>query len=156
MHHIVADGWSLGVLFARAGGALRARSPRAAAAAARAAVQYADYARLAARVAGAARRWRRSWPTGASSWPARRALELPTDRPRPAGADASAARLARVQLPRGAARGGCDALSRAEGATLFMTLLAAFEVLLAPLQRADATSWSARRSPAAAARDRSR
>ena len=40
---------------------------------------------------------------------------------------------------------GLKALSRSEGATLFMTLLAAFKVLLSSLQWTGRTSWSARR-----------
>ena len=85
MHHIVSDGWSMGVLlrelaalyaaFVRAAG----RSPLP-----ELPVQYADFAVLAARAGSRARCWRRSSPTGASSSPERRRRwSCPTDRPRP-------------------------------------------------------------------------
>src|SRR6185436_9912802 len=55
-------------------------------------------------------------------------LELPTDYPRPASLTTAGA-TRRFSLP-AALVGALDALSRREGATLFMTLLAAFNVLL--------------------------
>ena len=66
-------------------------------------------------------------------------LELPTDRPRPA-VDGPARRGAPAGRSRPRRPSGSQALSRREGATLFMTLLAAFQVLLAPLQRPATTS----------------
>ena len=72
LHHIVADGWSIG----RAGRASwrrsTRRSPRAALAAAGAAGPVRRLRRLAARAGCAARRWSGSSPTGASGSPARR------------------------------------------------------------------------------------
>ncbi len=56
------------------------------------------------------------------------ALELPTDGPRPATPSLRGARL-RTSVPPGVAD-ALRALGRAEGATFFMTLLAALEVLL--------------------------
>jgi hypothetical protein len=129
MHHVVADGWSMDVLF-RELGALYAASLRGEASPlAPLPVQYADYAA-----------WQRGWLRGEvlerqlDAWKSRLAgapalLELPTDRPRPA-----------VQTYRGAAHdfrvpaetaGALRALSRSDGATQFMTLLAAWQLLLA-------------------------
>ena len=56
-------------------------------------------------------------------------LELPTDRPRPGRADAARRHRARRVPP--ALRERLKAVSRDANATLFMTLLAAFAVLLA-------------------------
>jgi amino acid adenylation domain-containing protein len=128
MHHIISDGWSLGVLIREVGalyGALVAggRSPLA-----ELSVQYADYTL-----------WQREWLQGevleqqVAYWKERlagapAALDLPTDRMRPA-----------VQSFRGTGYGFtlspeiADALARlarSEGATLFMVLLAALQTTL--------------------------
>ncbi|MEU4368109.1 amino acid adenylation domain-containing protein [Micromonospora chersina] len=121
LHHTVADGWSAAVLVreleAGYDGADPARPP----------VRYADFAawqrtRLAGdRLAAELEHWRRrlaDLPT----------LELPTDRPRPAvraGAGASVGFTVEPDLV-----AALERLSRAHGATLFMTLLAAYQVLL--------------------------
>ncbi|HEY2738502.1 MAG TPA: condensation domain-containing protein, partial [Thermoanaerobaculia bacterium] len=133
-HHIVSDGWSQGVLVrevtalyaALAEGTTGQPSPLA-----ELPVQYADFAA-----------WQRSWLTGdvlegeLQYWRDRLSgappvLELPADRPRPA-----------VQSFRGAVRplslspelsAALAALSRREGATLFMTLVSALGVLLSRL-----------------------
>ncbi|HKH43208.1 MAG TPA: amino acid adenylation domain-containing protein, partial [Thermoanaerobaculia bacterium] len=122
MHHIVSDGWSMGVLL-REIAALAAESPLP-----DLPVQYADFAV-----------WQRGWLQGEvleaqlASWKRRLAgaphvLELPTDRTRPA-----------VQTTRGAVRpidlppdlsAALRKLCREEGATPFMALLAAWSVLL--------------------------
>jgi amino acid adenylation domain-containing protein len=129
MHHIVSDGWSAGVLLrelSESYGALaagrRAELPALP-------VQYADYAA-----------WQRAWPTGEALeagldfWRgqlrgAPPLLELPTDRPRPQVQDSRGARV-RAALPADAAR-GVRALARREGATAFIALLAAWQLLLA-------------------------
>ena len=85
MHHIVSDGWSMGVLVRELARALRRPSPRASPSPLpELPVQYADYAA-----------WQREWLQGdgaggaarllaaSSSTGAPPALELPTDRPRP-------------------------------------------------------------------------
>jgi amino acid adenylation domain-containing protein len=91
-------------------------------------IQYADYAA-----------WQRSWLTGEvlgrklAYWRAQlegatRALDLPTDRPRPAvPTRRGQRRMLRLSPELSAA---IEALSRREGTTLFMTLLAAFDALL--------------------------
>ncbi|WFE36318.1 non-ribosomal peptide synthetase [Micromonospora sp. WMMD975] len=121
MHHAVSDGWSAAVLVreleAGYDGVDVPRPP----------VRYADFAawqrdRLAGdRLAGELDHWRRrlaDLPT----------LELPTDRPRPkarGGAGASVGFTVEPDL-----LAALERLSRAHGATLFMTLLAAYQALL--------------------------
>ena len=91
-------------------------------------VQYADYAA-----------WQREWLQGEALegqldyWRkqlegAPAVLELPTDRPRPAVQSYRGA-LISGELPKPLSA-ALKELSRAEGATLFMTLLAAFQTLL--------------------------
>jgi amino acid adenylation domain-containing protein/non-ribosomal peptide synthase protein (TIGR01720 family) len=128
MHHIVSDGWTKGVLYRELGAlyeAFRAGRPSPLGALP---LQYADFAA-----------WQRGWLEGGvldrqlAYWKqqlagAPAALELPTDRPRPPVLGTQGARR-RFALP--AALGqALKELARREGATLFMTLLAAFDVLL--------------------------
>jgi hypothetical protein len=128
LHHVVSDGWSMEVLVREVSelyaALIQGRHPVLPALP----VQYADYAV-----------WQRAWLAGEvldaqlGFWRERLAgapprLELATDRPRAAAPDARGESRA-FTLPPGAAR-GLDALSRHEGATLFMTLLAAFQALL--------------------------
>src|SRR5205814_1001896 len=122
MHHIVSDGWSMGVLMNELCALYEGRDldPLP--------IQYADFAA-----------WQRNWLQGEvlegqlGYWKqqlegAATVLDLPTDRPRPA-----------VQTHRGGHEmfwldaelsERLRALSREHGVTLFMTLLGAFEVLL--------------------------
>ncbi|HEY7574850.1 MAG TPA: condensation domain-containing protein, partial [Thermoanaerobaculia bacterium] len=128
MHHIVSDDWSMGVLYRELEelyGAFRSgRAP----ALPDLPIQYADYAA-----------WQARWLTGdtlaaqLSYWKESLsgelpALDLPTDRPRPPSPSYRGADVRRVLPPRLSER--VEALSRRENATLFMTLLAAFQVLL--------------------------
>ena len=127
MHHIVSDGWSVGVLFRELSRLYEAFAAGNASPLENLPIQYADYAV-----------WQRGWLQGdvleaqLVYW--RRQLEnltvlqLPTDRQRPT-----------VQRYRGAkARINFDttltkklwALSRGENATLYITLLAAFQIFL--------------------------
>jgi amino acid adenylation domain-containing protein len=131
VHHIAADGWSLGV-FQRELAALyrtgtEAAGPGAAARLPALAVQYADHAL-----------WQRAWLAGAElerqlAWWRERLrgvppLALPTDRPRPA---VSAHRGARRDLTLPDALAAAVAgLARREGVTVFMTLLGAFAAVL--------------------------
>ena len=112
-------------------------------------VQYADYAAWQRELAARASVLERAARLLARA--ARRApppvLELPTDRPRPAGADHRGGRRNGVAAAR-SWRLICTRSARSEGATLFMTLLAGFQALLAATP-ARTTSSSARRSPAA-------
>ncbi len=128
MHHVVSDGWSNGV-FVREIGALydafRAGKPSPLP---ELPIQYADYAA-----------WQRAWLSGdgfsrqLAYWKkqldgAPRVLELPADRPRPPSRSLRGGRRA-LAVPADVSA-ALAALSRREGATLFMTLLAAFDVLL--------------------------
>ncbi|AKQ66397.1 Non-ribosomal peptide synthetase [Myxococcus hansupus] len=124
MHHIASDGASFGIL-ARELSALYGGQ----AALAPLAFQYADFAR-----------WRRAqeadgaWASSLDWWKAHlagtpTALELPADRLRPPTPSYRGGRVS-LQLPE-LLTAKLEALGRSEGATLFMTLLAAFEVLLA-------------------------
>ncbi|HVR98785.1 MAG TPA: amino acid adenylation domain-containing protein, partial [Thermoanaerobaculia bacterium] len=119
LHHIVSDGWSMGVLL-REIAALYAGSPLP-----ELPLQYADYAA-----------WQRSWLQGEvleshlAYWRrqlegAPRVLELPTDRPRPAVQTFRGAALP-ASLPAERVRELC----RQAGATPFMVLLAAWPALL--------------------------
>ena len=129
VHHIAADGWSMGVLLRELAALYRADAEGVDPALPEPAIRYADYAA-----------WQRRWLSGevleremefwrqtlAGSPPL---LELPTDRPRPA-----------VQSYRGASRvfdvppartAALRAVSREHGTTPFMTLLAALQGFLA-------------------------
>ncbi|MCP4661294.1 MAG: amino acid adenylation domain-containing protein, partial [bacterium] len=129
MHHIISDGWSLGVFIrevgafyeAFAGGKPSPSLPDPP-------IQYADFAH-----------WQRRWLSGEgfeaqlAYWEERLAglreeLELPTDRPRPAVPSYRGAMRA-VALPQ-ALSDSLNALSHQRSSSLFMTLLAAFQALL--------------------------
>jgi len=127
MHHIVSDGWSMGVLMRELWtlyGAFCAgqRSPLP-----ELPIQYGDFAV-----------WQRNWLTGEvrqkqlDYWKHQLAgvtlLQLPTDRPRPTVQTFSGATFP-VKLRRSVAD-EVRSLSGREGATVFMTLLAAFQALL--------------------------
>ncbi len=129
MHHIVSDGWSMGVFFRELAALHEAFAAGLPSPLPEPEVQYADWAL-----------WQQRRLTGAvleeqlGYWTERLAgapplLELPADRPRPPVPAGRGATVSRV-LPRGDAE-ALRALARREGATLFMTLLAAFDVLLA-------------------------
>ena len=128
MHHIVSDGWSLGVLMRELGALYEAFAAGRPSPLPELPIQYADFAV-----------WQQQWLSGEvlekqlGYWKRQLAgappeLSLPTDRPRPP-----------VQTYRGAVHPVAlgrelseqlSALSRREGVTLFMTLLAGFQALL--------------------------
>ncbi len=129
LHHIVGDGWSLGVLVREIAALYPAFAEGRPSPLPELPVQYADYAV-----------WQRSWLRGEvlegeiGFWRRQLAglpalLELPTDRPRPAVQSYRGA-VRPVWLPAALAR-RIEELGRREGATPFMALLAAFQVLLA-------------------------
>ncbi len=128
LHHIVADGWSLGVLVRELGEAYAARVAGRAPEWRALPIQYPDFAA-----------WQRDWLQGETLerqlgyWRERLAgdlprLELPTDRPRPAVQGFRGA-MHVAPLPRSTAD-GVRALTEEAGATPFMVLLAAFKALL--------------------------
>ncbi|MCC5658371.1 amino acid adenylation domain-containing protein [Nostoc sp. XA010] len=128
MHHIVSDGWSIDVLVRELATLYQAFSQRQPSPLLEIEIQYADFAA-----------WQRQWlekevlESQLAYWRkqldgAPAVLELPTDYPRPA-----------IQSSRGATYSFClskdqslalKSLSRQQGSTLFMTLLAAFKTLL--------------------------
>ncbi|HYH78372.1 MAG TPA: amino acid adenylation domain-containing protein, partial [Longimicrobium sp.] len=135
MHHIVSDGWSMGVFTRELGalyGAFREGRPDPLPPLA---VQYADY--------GA---WQRRWVEGellreqAEYWTrtlagAPELLELPADRPRPARQDFTGATVALVLGEELTAR--LKALGARHGTTLYMTLLAGWAAVLSRLSGQD-------------------
>ena len=127
VHHIAADGWSVGILHRELGELYAARRAGREPGLPELPIQYADFAL-----------WQRQWLEGEvlerqlAYWKRQLAdsapLEFPVDHPRPRVPTQRGARLA-VEVPAEL----CDALralSRREGASLFMILLAAFQVLL--------------------------
>ncbi|NNC22357.1 AMP-binding protein, partial [Corallococcus exiguus] len=128
MHHIVSDGWSMGVLVRELVTFYAAFTQGTAPALSPLPVQYADFAA-----------WQRQWLQGETLdaqlryWKqqlagAPAALELLTDHPRPSIQSHAGAALT-VQLPPETSQ-ALKALARREGATPFMVLLAGFQLLL--------------------------
>ncbi|HEX8584678.1 MAG TPA: amino acid adenylation domain-containing protein, partial [Allosphingosinicella sp.] len=128
LHHIVTDGWSMGVMMREVGLLYAAHLFGRPSPLAPLPVQYADWAV-----------WQRSqlqgeklerqlgwWREKLAGAPA--ALDLPTDRPRPA-VQSFAGDIHRFTVPAELA-GQLQALARREGATLFMVLLAAYQFIL--------------------------
>ncbi|HEX7241632.1 MAG TPA: condensation domain-containing protein, partial [Longimicrobiaceae bacterium] len=129
MHHVVADAWSTGIFFRELSALYAARLRGEASPLAPLPVQYADYAV-----------WQRAWLSGKVlerqlAWWRERlrgappVLELPTDRPRPA-VPRCRGDLHRFAVAAETLR-PLRALARREGATLYMALLAAWQLLLA-------------------------
>jgi amino acid adenylation domain-containing protein/FkbM family methyltransferase len=127
-HHIVSDGWSLGVLVKEVAALYEAFTKGELSPLPDLGVQYADYAV-----------WQREWLKGEtldaqlSYWKRKLGgdlplLELPTDRPRPAVQSYRGARQSMAISEELTRR--LKALGQKEGCTLFMTLLAAFQSLL--------------------------
>jgi amino acid adenylation domain-containing protein len=134
-HHAVSDGWSLDILFRELAQASEAYAAGREPALPPLPLQYADFAawQRAWLDGGETERQLRYWRGALAGAPA--VLELPTDRPRPAQPGNTAARHAFV-LPAETAA-AVRALARSEGATPFMVLLAAFQLLLARYSGAD-------------------
>ncbi|HYG63000.1 MAG TPA: amino acid adenylation domain-containing protein, partial [Thermoanaerobaculia bacterium] len=128
MHHIVSDGWSMGLLFRELTALYRASAAGLPSPLPEPPLQYPDFAAWQReRFAGGALEeglafWREHL-AGADT-----VLELPLDHPRPA-LESFRGAIHLFEVPAAEAR-ALAALARREGATLFMTLTAAFEVLL--------------------------
>ena len=126
-HHIVSDGWSMGVFLGEIAALYRAALAGEPSPLPPLPIQYADFAL-----------WQRGWLAGEAlerqlGWWRRQLadvppLALPTDRSRPA-VPAYRGGRSPLALP-AAAAAEVAALARREGATLFMTLLAAFSAVL--------------------------
>ena len=134
LHHIVSDGWSMGVLYRELSALYQAFANEEPSPLADLPIQYADFAV-----------WQRDWLRGEvlenqlSYWkkqlggvPA--VLNFPTDRPRPARQSYRGARQS-IELSSELTQ-RLKALSRKEGVTLYMTLLAAFQISAPSLHRA--------------------
>ena len=130
VHHIVSDGWSMGVLLKELAALYRAGVTGAPSPLPELPLQYADYAVWQRRQLQSDRLERQLayWQQRLAGAPA--VLELPTDRARSSGVSSGRAARATLALPKTLAD-DLKELSRREGATLFMTLLAAFKILLA-------------------------
>ena len=128
MHHIISDGWSMGVLFSEIGRLYEAFSSGEYSPLPDLQIQYTDYSL-----------WQRAWLKGEvlerqlSYWRERLkgappSLDLPLDRRRPSTQRFCGAREER-SLSRNLSE-GLSQLSQREGVTLYMTVLAAFQLLL--------------------------
>jgi amino acid adenylation domain-containing protein len=131
VHHIVADGWSMGVLFGDLATAYNAARRGAAATLAPLPLQYTDYARWqhARLAAGELERQLAYWRRQLAGAPP--ALPLPTDRPRPP-VQAHRGAWAECRLD-AALRDACHRLARETGCTLFMVLAGALAAVLGRL-----------------------
>src|SRR6185369_14798563 len=128
LHHIISDGWSMGLLFKELSALYSAYARGANSPLAELPVQYADFAvwqreQLSEELLEAQVKY---WCEQLRGAPA--VLELPIDRPRPA-VQTHRGQRQRVELGAELSR-ELKELSRGEGVTLFMTLLAAFQILL--------------------------
>jgi natural product biosynthesis luciferase-like monooxygenase protein/amino acid adenylation domain-containing protein len=130
-HHIVSDGWSMGVFARELGDLYRAFSREEPNPLAPLAIQYADYAA-----------WQRGWLSGerlesqADYWRQKLGgapvlLELPTDRGRPPRQSFAGGNVP-IRID-GELTKGLKELSGRYGATLFMTLLSAWAAVLSRL-----------------------
>lgn len=128
IHHIVSDGWSLNIMIAELMEFYRAGLQNRAALLPELDVQYVDVAA-----------WQRQWLQGEvldshiAFWRDQldnehQVLNLPTDFPRPPVMTSNGASLGSL-LPASVVS-GAQQLAREEGATLFMVLLAAYQLLL--------------------------
>jgi amino acid adenylation domain-containing protein len=127
MHHVVSDGWSMELFAGELAALYEAYGNGATSPLPELPVQYADYAV-----------WQQEWMRGEllerqlSYWKEQLAavpvLELPLVHPRPAVQSHAGTRLP-FEIPASVAKALAE-LSRQEGVTLFMTLLAAFNILL--------------------------
>jgi surfactin family lipopeptide synthetase A len=133
MHHIVADGWSMGIFGDELSVLYHAICTETPAPLPELPIQYADFAQ-----------WQRQWLTGSvlqdlvDYWQQQLAtapplLELPTDRPRPSMQTFSGSTTT-FEIDRQLTH-QLKLLSQNSGATLFMTLLAAFATLLSRYSR---------------------
>ena len=128
IHHIIADGWSMGVLNRELSHLYQAACQGVSPSLPALPIQYADFAQ-----------WQRNWLQGdvlesqLSYWRKQLGgslpvLELPTDHPRPAIQTYNGATIF-LELSQDLTN-ALKALSQQEEVTLFMTLLAAFQILL--------------------------
>ncbi|HEV2736536.1 MAG TPA: amino acid adenylation domain-containing protein, partial [Longimicrobiaceae bacterium] len=129
MHHVVTDGWSMGVFFRELGVLYEAFLDGRPSPLPEPTLQYSDFAVWQRRHVGgeALERQAAFWRERLDGAPP--LLELPLDRPRPPVQDRAGA-VHQLVLD-GPAPAGLRELARREGATPFMALLAVFQLLLA-------------------------
>jgi amino acid adenylation domain-containing protein len=127
-HHVMSDGWSTGVLTRELGELYAAFREGKDDPLPPLPVQYADYAAWQRQwlSEGAAARQAAYWSDALADAPA--LLDLPTDRPRPAEQDYRGGQL-RLEFD-AELTAALKALSRRNGSTLFMTLLAGWALVL--------------------------
>ncbi|MFD6889357.1 amino acid adenylation domain-containing protein [Streptomyces sp. NPDC059957] len=128
LHHIVADGWSVGVILRELGEFFRSRGAGAEARLPDLPLQYADYAVWHRDRLDAAERTRlldhwRSTPVARAE-----PLELPWDHPRPAEPTGAGNRAAATLTPE--LTGALRELAQRHGVSLFMVLAAAYATVL--------------------------
>ncbi len=135
MHHIASDGWSLGVFYRELAELYNAMCESRQARLPELTIQYPDFAVWQHRQvnSGLLAAQLRSWKNRLAGAP--EILELPTDRPRPAVQTFRGSMARTVISP--AISTKLKEISRLQGASLFMTLLAAFNVLLQRFSRQD-------------------
>jgi hypothetical protein len=124
LHHIICDGWSIGVLIRELGILYAAFANKERSPLPELPIQYADFAD-----------WQREWLQGEvlesqlAYWKQQLdnipSLNLPTDKPRPATPTYRGATQF-LELPKSLSE-ELEALSQRQGVTVFMTLLAAFQ-----------------------------
>jgi amino acid adenylation domain-containing protein len=135
MHHIISDGWSLGVLLEEASALYHALSTGEPSVLPDLPIQYADFAH-----------WQREWLGGEllkaqlDYWShqldsAPPALEIPTDFPRPLSRSHKGSLISLSIQPD--LTGRLRAFNNKQQVTMYMTLLAAFQVLLYRYSRQD-------------------
>ncbi|GAB2875219.1 hypothetical protein GCM10027277_50670 [Pseudoduganella ginsengisoli] len=134
-HHIISDGWSIGILIREMSQLYQAFSQQQPDPLPPLPLQYADYAA-----------WQRNWMQGAvlqtqlDFWKtylsgAPELLAMPTDHPRPAQQSYAGATVPLTLNP--ALTAGLKALSARHGVTLFMTMLAGWGITLARMSGQD-------------------
>ncbi|MDG1463405.1 MAG: amino acid adenylation domain-containing protein, partial [Gammaproteobacteria bacterium] len=128
IHHIIADGWSMGLLMSELAELYNSIASKGSSTLSALPIQFADYAV-----------WQRETMSGdtlndeLSYWKialddAPLVLDLPTDHPRPASPGYEGAWV-RHQIPK-ETRGKLEALAQDHNASLYMVLLSAFHILL--------------------------
>jgi hypothetical protein len=128
MHHIISDGWSIGVLIEEMSNLYQAFVEGKPSPLAELPIQYADYAQWQRRILQGdlleanLNYWRKQLRNSPPL------LQLPLDHPRPAIQSSRGAQQPFV-LPRQLGE-ALNKLTRSEGVTLFITLLAAYKTLL--------------------------
>ncbi|RIV41496.1 non-ribosomal peptide synthetase [Micromonospora radicis] len=146
VHHIVVDGWSMGLLVRELAAAYAAYRRGGVPELAPVPLQYPDFARWQREHTAELDDHLRYWADRLADLPT---LDLPTDRPRPATASFRGAMLDHPLDPQ--LHAGTQALAKETGASPFMVLVAGFGALLARYTGADdlavGTTFSGRSRP---------